>query len=49
MYQNCVYKSGQISMIYFALGLDGEGPYEADFPNPIYNMLFGPSGDSAKD
>lgn len=41
MYQNSVYKSGQISMIYFALGLDGEGLYEADFPNPIYDIVFG--------
>ena len=48
MYQNSVYKSGQISMIYFALGLDGKGLYEADFPNPVYEMIFGPSSDSAE-
>ena len=41
MYQNCVYKSGQLSYIYFALGLDGDAPYDAPFPNPIYEEVFG--------
>jgi hypothetical protein len=42
MCQNCVYKHGQLSTIYFALGLDGEEPYTAPFPNPIYDEVFGP-------
>ena len=29
MIQNVIYKHGQFSTIFFALGLDGEGPYEA--------------------
>ena len=37
--QNTVYKSGQLSTLYFALGLDGDAPYEAPFPNPIYAGL----------
>ncbi len=37
--QNTIYKNGQISAIYFALGLDGTEPYEAPIPNPIYNQL----------
>lgn len=41
MYQNCVYKNGQLSTIYFALGLDGDAPYDAPFPNPIYTEIFG--------
>ena len=36
MIQNSIYKSGQISMIYFALGYDGVEEYSAPFPNPIY-------------
>lgn len=39
MIQNCIYKHGQLATIYFALGLDGEEPYDAPFPNPIYEML----------
>jgi len=34
--QNTVYKSGQISMIYFALGYDGTEEYSAPFPNTFY-------------
>jgi hypothetical protein len=41
MVQNAIYKSGQFATIYFALGLDGEEPYEAPFPNPIYKELLG--------
>jgi hypothetical protein len=36
MIQNAIYKHGQFSTIYFALGYDGEEPYSAPFPNPIY-------------
>ena len=36
MIQNCIYKHGQFSSIYFALGLDGTEPYSAPFPNSIY-------------
>ena len=42
MYQNCVYKNGQLSYLFFALGLDGDAPYDAPFPNPIYDEVFGP-------
>ncbi len=41
MTQNCIYKNGQLSTIYFALGLDGTEPYDAPFPNPIYAEVFG--------
>ena len=34
--QHVIYKSGQISMIFFALGYDGTEEYSAPFPNPIY-------------
>ncbi len=34
--QNTIYKCGQISTLYFALGLDGEETYAAPMPNPIY-------------
>ncbi len=37
--QNTIYKSGQLSTLYFALGLDGDAPYDAPFPNPIYEKL----------
>ena len=40
MVQNVIYKNGQFSMIFFGLGLDGDGPYEAPFPNPIYRQVF---------
>lgn len=36
MVQNCIYKNGQLSTLYFALGYDGTAPYDAPFPNPIY-------------
>ena len=39
--QHCVYKSGQLSVLYFALGLDGDTPYDAPRPNPIYAALHG--------
>ena len=41
MNQNCVYKNGQLSYLYFAMGLDGTDPYAAPFPNPIYDEVFG--------
>ena len=41
MIQNVIYKNGQFATMYFALGLDGDGPYEAPFPNPIYKELLG--------
>lgn len=41
MCQNCVYKNGQLSYLFFALGLDGDAPYDAPFPNPIYEEVFG--------
>lgn len=37
--QNTIYKHGQLSTIYFALGLDGAEPYAAPFPNTFYAML----------
>lgn len=42
MIQNTIYKHGQFSTIFFALGHDGVEPYTAPFPNPIYEELFGP-------
>lgn len=36
MLQHVVYKSGQLAEVYFALGLDGEGPYTAPHPNEGY-------------
>ena len=39
MIQNCIYKNGQFATIYFALGLDGDAPYDAPWPNPIYAKL----------
>lgn len=41
MIQNSIYKHGQLSMLYFMLGLDGPEPYDAPFPNPIYRERFG--------
>lgn len=41
MIQNTIYKHGQFSTLYFMLGLDGEEPYTAPFPNPIYQEIFG--------
>ena len=42
MIQNCIYKHGQFATLYFALGLDGDAPYDAPWPNPIYRELHGP-------
>ena len=39
MIQNVIYKSGQLATLYFALGLDGTGPYTAPFPNMDYEAL----------
>ena len=33
MIQNCIYKQGQFSALYFAMGLGGEAPCDAPFPN----------------
>lgn len=41
MIQNLIYKHGQMTALYFALGYDGTEPYSAPFPNPIYEELFG--------
>ena len=41
MIQNSIYKHGQFSELFFALGLDGTEPYTAPFPNPIYEEIFG--------
>lgn len=43
MVQNTIYKHGQFSTLYFALGLDGTEAYTAPFPNPIYEQCFGPA------
>jgi hypothetical protein len=37
--QNTIYKNGQFTTLYFALGLDGTEPYDAPFPNPIYEEV----------
>ena len=39
MIQHCIYKNGEFATIYFALGLDGDAPYDAPWPNPIYAEL----------
>jgi hypothetical protein len=39
MIQNCIYKHGQFSTMYFAFGYDGTAPYSAPFPNPIYAQV----------
>jgi len=41
MIQNVIYKHGQFATIFFAIGMDGDGPYEAPFPNPIYKSELG--------
>ena len=43
MIQNSIYKNGQLSTIFYALGLDGTEPYTAPFPNPIYEEVLGAS------
>lgn len=37
--QNTIYKHGQFSTLFFALGLDGTEAYTAPFPGPIYAQL----------
>lgn len=37
--QNSIYKNGQMMTLFYALGLDGDAPYAAPFPNPIYADL----------
>jgi hypothetical protein len=39
MIQNVSYKHGQLTTLYFALGLDGTEPYTAPFPNDDYDLL----------
>jgi len=36
MLQNVLYKLGQFSYLYYALGYDGTEPYTAPLPNPYY-------------
>lgn len=43
MGQHVMNKSGQIFMLYFELGLDGEGIYTAPWPNEIYGFADTPS------
>ena len=38
MGQNVVYKAGQIWMLAFELGVDGDGPYDAPYPNRFYGF-----------
>ena len=45
--QHCIYKNGQLATLYFALGLDGDAPYDAPFPNTFYAPLH-EAGDHAK-
>jgi|GEM_PF-670416 len=37
--QQVIYKSGQLSTVFFALGLDGETAYTAPFPNDEYGQI----------
>ncbi len=39
--QNSIYKHGQLATLFFALGLDGTGPYNGPMPNPFYASLAG--------
>lgn len=39
MAQNVIYKSGQVSMNYFAQGLDGTEPYTAPFPRDMVELV----------
>ncbi len=41
MVQNVIYKSGQLSANYFALGLDGTEPYSAPFPRDVLEEIRG--------
>ena len=36
MIQNVIYKHGQFSELFYALGYDGNAPYSAPFPNDLY-------------
>ncbi len=38
MGQNVIYKVGQVSVLYYELGLDGGEPYDAPFPNRSYGF-----------
>lgn len=38
MTQHIVSKSGQMTMLHFELGLDGDGPYDAPHPNRLYGF-----------
>ncbi len=38
---NAIYKNGQFTTLFFALGLDGREPYTAPLPNPFYEQRFG--------
>jgi uncharacterized damage-inducible protein DinB len=38
MAQHIVSKSGQMTMLHFELGLDGDGPYDAPHPNRLYGF-----------
>ena len=39
MIQNVIYKHGQLTIAFFALGYDGTEPYSAPFPNDIYDEV----------
>ena len=39
MLQNVIYKHGQFSEVFFALGYDGTEPYSAPYPNDIYDKV----------
>lgn len=41
MVQNVVYKSGQVSTNFFALGLDGDEPYTAPYPKDVLEYFRG--------
>ncbi|CAN5501510.1 hypothetical protein BH11ARM2_BH11ARM2_29090 [soil metagenome] len=41
MIQNAIYKNGQFMTLYYALGHDGSEPYDAPWPNPIYEETRG--------
>lgn len=36
--QHLIYKLGQLSVLYYELGLDGPEPYDAPYPNQIYGF-----------
>jgi len=38
MAQHIVSKSGQMTMLHFDLGLDGDGPYDAPHPNRLFGF-----------